>query len=216
MKRFHAHFRSNVVGYLALFVALSGTAYSASELGRNAVRSRHIKNGAVKNQDLADNAVTSPKVENGSLLAADFAPGQLAAGQSGSSPAGAVSFFNLAACPAGWTELAAARGRYIVGVPTGGTLAGTAGTALSNEENRPVGQHSHGVTDPGHTHSTNLPLGSDDSTVAGADALDAAATNSGPFTIGVNLRTTGITINNAGSVPGTNAPYIQLLVCQKS
>ena len=58
-------------------------------------------------------------------------------------PTGAVMAFNLASCPSGWTELTSARGRYIVGLPSGGTLAGTAGTALSNQENRPVGQHNH-------------------------------------------------------------------------
>jgi hypothetical protein len=30
------------------------------------------------------------------------------------------------------------------------------------------------------------------------------------------IATTGITINNAGSVDGTNAPYIQLLPCKKN
>jgi hypothetical protein len=38
-------------------------------------------------------------------------------------PAGAVMFFNLATCPPGWTELVSARGRYLVGLPSAGTLA---------------------------------------------------------------------------------------------
>ena len=77
MEKLREHLRNNVVGYLALFVALSGTAYAAVELGKNDVRSRHIKNGQVKVKDLASDAVTSPKVADGSLLGKDFAAGQL-------------------------------------------------------------------------------------------------------------------------------------------
>jgi len=49
----------------------------------------------------------------------------------GAIPSGAVIFFNLASCPQGWRELTSARGRYIVGLPAGGTLGATVGTALS-------------------------------------------------------------------------------------
>lgn len=69
-------------------------------------------------------------------------------------PAGAVMFFNLTSCPSGWTNFTPAQGRYIVGtVATGGTLGSTVGTALTNTENRPVGQHSHTINDPGHSHT---------------------------------------------------------------
>jgi hypothetical protein len=79
-----SHIRSNVVGYIALFFALGlGSAWAATELEKNEVKSKHIKNGGVKSNDLADNAVTSPKVANGSLLGEDFAPGQLPAGEPG-------------------------------------------------------------------------------------------------------------------------------------
>lgn len=37
------HLRSNVIGYLALFVALSGSAYAANKIGTG-----DIKKGAVK------------------------------------------------------------------------------------------------------------------------------------------------------------------------
>jgi len=85
-------------------------------------------------------------------------------------PSGAVMFFNLAACPTGWSDATAARGRYLVGLPANGTIAGSVGTALSDQENRPVGQHTHttvasatgisinnskagiGATDTGHSH----------------------------------------------------------------
>jgi len=129
-------------------------------------------------------------------------------------PAGGVMFFNLTACPSGWTELTSARGRYAVGLPLSGTLAGTAGTALTNQENRAVGQHNHGVSDPTHTHSVRVQNagGTADTKVARQTEQGSTADVSGAA-LGAS---TGISVNNAGSVAGTNAPYIQLLACQKS
>jgi len=57
-------------------------------------------------------------------------------------PSGIIVFV-AGSCPTGWSEYTAARGRYVVGLPSGGTQEGTAGTALSNQENRTVGQHTH-------------------------------------------------------------------------
>lgn len=47
-------------------------------------------------------------------------------------PSGAVSFFNLASCPTGWSPMSDAQGRYIVGAPNGGTIGGIVGTSLSD------------------------------------------------------------------------------------
>jgi hypothetical protein len=124
-------------------------------------------------------------------------------------PSGAVLFFNLVACPPGWALFAQAQGRYVVGIPNGGALLGATGVALSNLEDRPAGQHGHPITDPGHAHSylnnaiyqsycgTNYCQ-----TQYGADQTTGSST-------------TGITVNDFGLVPGTNAPYVQLLACQK-
>jgi hypothetical protein len=139
-------------------------------------------------------------------------------------PAGTVSFFNLAACPSGWTELTAAQGRYLVGLPSGGTLGGTTGTALTNGEDRPVGQHDHGVTDPGHVHRPvqSPDWGDPDSELGGGTPriqvrFDSGLTLTTPVPDPLTKSSfTGVTVDNAGSVPGTNAPYMQLLVCQKS
>jgi len=57
-------------------------------------------------------------------------------------PSGIIAFVT-GSCPTGWTEYTAARGRYVLGTPSGGTGEGTAGTALSNTEDRAVGQHNH-------------------------------------------------------------------------
>lgn len=68
-------------------------------------------------------------------------------------PAGTVAFFSLGSCPTGWSPYTAAQGRYIVGLPSSGTLEGTSGTALSNLEARTSGTHNHTATQASHTHS---------------------------------------------------------------
>ena len=56
--RIQEHLRGNVVGYLALFVALSGTAYAVGDVnGRNTIGSRQLKPGAVHAADIAKGAV---------------------------------------------------------------------------------------------------------------------------------------------------------------
>lgn len=130
-------------------------------------------------------------------------------------PTGAIMFFDSGTCPTGWSELPPAEGRYIVAVTSARTLAAAVGTALSNIENRTVGLHNHGVNDPGHQHKnrgvTNVSGRVFTNTdVAGFDGGDAGAVGR------TTPSTTGITINNAGSVAGTNAPYIQLLACKKN
>jgi hypothetical protein len=92
-------------------------------------------------------------------------------------PSGAVMFFDLAACPTGWSELVAAKGRALVGLPDGGTLSGFTGAPLGDLENRlhahnvdpvpvgssAVGSHSHSVgplsptttSHDGHTHTVD-------------------------------------------------------------
>jgi hypothetical protein len=76
--RIGEHVRGNVVGYVALFIALSGTAWAAGQIGsgdlaRNAVRSKHIKNQQVKTKDIRDAAVNAAKVADGSLTGSDVA-----------------------------------------------------------------------------------------------------------------------------------------------
>jgi hypothetical protein len=75
---------ANVTATIALFIALGmGSAWAADHLGKDSVKSKQIKAGAVRDKELADNAVTSPKVENHSLLEEDFANGQLPEGPQG-------------------------------------------------------------------------------------------------------------------------------------
>ena len=80
------HLRGNIVGYLALFIALGGTSYAVAT---GSIDSREIKNNTVRSKDIRNNDVSSSDVRDSSLLARDFRPGQLPAGPRGSTgPAG--------------------------------------------------------------------------------------------------------------------------------
>lgn len=146
----------------------------------------------------------------------------------GGVPANTVVFYNGTSCPTGWAELTGARGRTVVGLPSGGTNAGTVGTALTNLEDR---THTH--TGPSHTHTGP----SHTHTVYAASAIWGAAYNGGWSPAGViatgvqgyyatNNPETGSAGTGATGAGGTGAtgtaatsgiiPYIQLLVCQKS
>ena len=52
--------------------------------------------------------------------------------QYGGVPSNGILFMTDAACPDGYAVYTALRGRYVVGLPQNGTLAGTSGTALNN------------------------------------------------------------------------------------
>ncbi|HBB67405.1 MAG TPA: hypothetical protein DCZ93_08940 [Elusimicrobia bacterium] len=129
----------------------------------------------------------------------------------GGMPSGAVMFSTGAACPSGWSELTAAQGRYLVGLPSGGTLAGTAGTALTNMQNRAVGLHTHTTTVASHSHTCNNRIQS--------GYINSGTGNNRYYISGTEasgLNVSGITIDNSGTVAGTNAPCMQVLVCQKN
>jgi hypothetical protein len=136
-------------------------------------------------------------------------------------PSGAVAFFEAAACPAGWTAYESARGRYLVGLNAGGTVGAPVGTALGNQESRAVGQHGHDVTDPGHGHELRgsgaaLRVPSTIFSFAGRGTVTTLPASPNTATSGIVPGPTGVTVNPAGTVAGTPAPYVQLLACRKA
>lgn len=141
------------------------------------------------------------------------------AGTDATAPAGEVGFFALATCPSGWSAYGPAQGRYVVGLPPSGTLEGTTGTALADEEDRPVGKHSHAVVDPGHTHDIEVDPVLDGGNVTAQRVTGTADAQTGflqQTVVGKALKAyTGISIAESGTVAGTNAPYVQLLACKK-
>lgn len=114
------------------------------------------------------------------------------------------------------------RGRYVAGMPGGGTLGGIVGTALSDEEDRPVGQHLHsidppsttsGTTNLAHTHDMNTGSGTG-GTGAVQEGDPAGGTNPPTLSaLGNHSHTVNIPAFDSaasGSVAGTNAPFMQL------
>lgn len=63
------HVRRNLVGYLALFIALGGTGYAAS-LPRNSVGAKQLKTGAVTSRAVRDGALTAKDFKRSALTAA--------------------------------------------------------------------------------------------------------------------------------------------------
>lgn len=78
MRRIGRYLGNNLLGLMALVVALGGTAYAAATIGSaeiidDSVRSVDIKTGEVKGTDLVDDGVTGVDLRNGTVRAADLA-----------------------------------------------------------------------------------------------------------------------------------------------
>jgi hypothetical protein len=84
--RLRGHIRSNVVGYVALFFALS-TGSAVALRGSNSVFTDDIVNGAVRTQDISDASgvrsadVRNDTLVNGGLQAADLRAGSVGSGE---------------------------------------------------------------------------------------------------------------------------------------
>ncbi|MET0836431.1 MAG: hypothetical protein ABWY97_06595 [Thermoleophilaceae bacterium] len=74
-----------VVAFLALCVALSGTAVGESAVtsAQKLITGKQIKNRSVTGVDIKSNSLTSGAIKNQSLLRADFKLGELPAGPAG-------------------------------------------------------------------------------------------------------------------------------------
>jgi hypothetical protein len=138
------HLRRNVVGYLALFVALGGTSYAASSLAPNSVGTAQLQNGAV----------TGAKVKDGSLAAVDFRANSLPRGPKGATgPAGlsasAVSDYLPAGTPPVSLSSAVALKSVTINMPRAGKLVvldpKLASVSFNNPTNGTVGYDGVGL-----------------------------------------------------------------------
>ena len=205
----------------------------------------HLLDGPLFSSGLADahsHEVPIPALNSGDVGTGQVMPYvQLLACRNDSAtapalPVGATVFFTLPGCPAGWSEQAAARGRAVVGLRSGGTVAGTVGDALVNLENR---IHSHTIgpvnvttsADPDHVHSVDFPtMRTNQSNATSTNILGGSAR----YIIGVSTHDHTVevpTINtflggghtHQVTIPQTQTttagtgqviPYIQLLACR--
>jgi len=104
---------------------------------------------------------------------------------------GSIVMWDGTSCPSGFDEVTALRGRYPVGTPASGTFGAQIGTALTDTENRPTGQHNHTV--PMKESGGGAELNADQ----GNGVIVGSATTADGF------------------VAGTNGPYRQILFCKK-
>src|SRR5882757_6791340 len=70
-----------VVAVLALCLAVGGTAFAAVKLGKNAVKTKNIKNGAVTESKIGGNAVTGGKIADSAVTESKIASGAVSAGK---------------------------------------------------------------------------------------------------------------------------------------
>ena len=216
------------------------TVYNSSG---NILSSIALTDNSVTNAKMADDAIGVAELNttSGTASSSTFLRGDMQWQTPSGVPSGVIAFM-AGACPSGWTEYTAARGRYVVGVPSGGTVSGTVGTALTNQENRAVGQHTHtfsGSALATHNHTQDSHYHGATVNTAGGNLSNPnnnvpayitnayqSAWNGNRFdasfiegAVATNQAATAGTPAgtnaNSGSVAGTNAPYIQLTACQK-
>jgi len=85
------------------------------------------------------------------------------------------------------------------------------GAAFGGKQGDSFRSHTHGVTDPGHGHTTQFAYGSN---ASGALDCNLSGTPTNRFQSGVNANTTGISIQSTGGTE-TRPANIAMLYCIK-
>jgi hypothetical protein len=101
---------ATVVAYIALFVALGGSAVAASNLGKNSVGPTELKKNAVTTAKIKKQAVTTAKIKKQAITAATVKNGTLTGAQINVSTLGTVPTAQTAnnlAAPEAWHEVGA-------------------------------------------------------------------------------------------------------------
>lgn len=114
---------------------------------------------------------------------------------------GTIAFFESQDCPVGWSRAAQLSGKYIVATyeENKDDVGISVGTRLSSKENRPTGNHVHGLTTLDY-HRADY--------AGGGGGVD--------FSSSEKITTLPKPIKNMSFVDGTNAPYILLSACRKN
>ncbi len=122
-----------LVGTDGRIPALSSTYFASLDTSNLTLDASLITSGTISTARLGSGSATNTTFLRGDQTWATVTAPETV-------PTGAVVFMD-GACASGYSEFTTARGRYIVGMPNGGTLDGTVGSALTNLQN------------PTHTHS---------------------------------------------------------------
>lgn len=93
--RIRSHLRSNLIGYVALFLALNGTAYAVVIAPKNSVVTKSIRNGAVTAAKLRKGAVTADKIKNQAVTTDKIADRAVAKGKLADGAVGAAELVPL-------------------------------------------------------------------------------------------------------------------------
>jgi hypothetical protein len=109
MRRFRPRLTyANVTATLALFIALGGSGYAATELARNSVGNQQLKRSAVTSAKVRDNSLVGADIRDKSLTAADIDATTLASAvaytyktAAGTAPAGSAANSATATCDSG-------------------------------------------------------------------------------------------------------------------
>ena len=239
----------------------------AGSVANGGVTNSMLSSGSITNDKLASSAITvtagtglagGGPVNLGSAAALNVAatyrlPQACAAGQvpvadgaggwtcgSNGVPSGTIAYYPAAACPSGWTEVTAARGRVVVALPGSGTISGTVGTALGNLLPRTVAlsianlpPHTHDVdpavitattsTSGSHTHAVTSGQNTGGGvyfgtyqTLLGNTGATTGAGGAHSHTVAVDIPNTTSTATGDGVPTDVTMPYIELLMCQKN
>src|SRR3989442_15189692 len=178
-----------VIGSLVVLLLFTGLVYRSGAVVCTPLGSVTTALSLCKPQAGETNWATAIN-NNFDILDSLFTAGtQTLKGIYGGVPQGAILLIDSGTCPSGFTEVTALRGRYPRGMlATGETIGTTVGTAMTANESRPAGAHTHAQTGQTYTPVLN----SDQS-----GATNQTSTSRADFA----LRNT----DNGGLIAGTNA-----------
>jgi hypothetical protein len=131
-ERISRHLRANVVGYLALFVALTGTAVAIP--GHDNVKSKNLATGAVKSKAIAKHAVKASKLRNAAVTNPAVAAGAITSTKLATGAVVANTLGEAAVTTPKLADSAVARAKIAKGAINGGKLAnGSVDSAKVND-----------------------------------------------------------------------------------
>lgn len=93
MQSIRSHIRTSIVGYVALFFALTAGAYAAG-LAPDSIRSKHIKDGQVKSADVADEGLSNLDLGPDSVTTSEIASNTVGADEIATGAAGSAEIAN--------------------------------------------------------------------------------------------------------------------------